>query len=269
MAVGLYLVGAIERRGLLGRAQSTSSWLAEAGRWISKAAREPLESARLAEDERGVQGLYVKLHPAAEEVELAAAEEEGRIIVSASTSTVGPGYHVYLCRLLERLGVELGLRWEPGDDEQGTGDETGFFHTGDRAAVDREMLAWLQSVAARLLEELSAETTAQIALPMDVLYELDGPVATVTGPRDEAWLRRTAADPSEGIDFFSWWQDEMGAAYYLGRATVLMWTEVRWRPPLTDSEERRLDEVLEYLERAHEMDPALDYPWVEWAELLD
>ena len=269
MGVGLNLVGAIERRGLFGRAQSSSSWLEEAGRWVWKAAREPLESARLAEGERGVEALYLKLHPAAEEVELAAAEEAGRIIVAASTSTVGPGYHVYLCRFLERLGPELGLRWDAPDEEEGTGDETGFFHTGDRAAVDRQMLAWLQSVAARLLEELSGETTAQIALPMDVLYEPDGPVATATGPRDEAWLRPTATDPSEGIDFFSWWQDEMGAAYYLGRATVLMWTEVRWRPPLTDSEERRLDEVLEYLKRAHEMDPALDYPWVEWAELLD
>jgi len=43
--------------------------------------------------------LFCQLHPAAEEIELSLIDPE-HIVVSANTTTVGPGYHIFLVSLL-------------------------------------------------------------------------------------------------------------------------------------------------------------------------
>jgi len=62
---------------------------------------------------------------------------------------------------------------------------------------------------------------------------------------------------------------KLDASYYLGRALSLMWTAVRWRPPLVDSERKILKKVCENLDLAHRLDETLEYLWREWAEILD
>lgn len=48
-----------------------------------------------------------------------------------------------------------------------------------------------------------------------------------------------------------------------------MWTDVRWRAPLLESETRVLREVVSNLQLAHSLDPALECPIEEWNEILD
>src|SRR5271170_2828512 len=54
--------------------------------------------------------LFLKLHPAAEEAELTLLDQE-RIVVSANTTTVGPGFHIFLTSLLKDWANEFQAIW--------------------------------------------------------------------------------------------------------------------------------------------------------------
>ena len=143
------------------------------------------------------------------------------------------------------------------------------FVTGyDRATIEREMLLWLQATLKSIREaRLRGESGIQMSLPMRTRFTFDGAVATPLGPRDDAWLAAAIERPLVAIDVWPWWSDAVDSRSLLGRALCLMWTEIRWRPP-GPGEEEAMDEVLELLRRAYTLDPSLDYPWPEWAELL-
>ena len=49
---------------------------------------------------------------------------------------------------------------------------------------------------------------------------------------------------------------------------MILWTEIRWRPPADDPERAAMDEALGLLRRALPSDASLAYPWREWAELI-
>jgi len=210
------------------------------------------------------EGRYVvQLHPAAEDVEF--SMDDGVIVVSAKTSTVGPGYHAFLCELLHRLGGELDLAWTAGEDE---GDETGYFLTSDRGALEGEMLAWLRGLCGMLAEQIDQGSTGfMISLPIDTVFEFEGALATPMGPRDAAWVSRVHGDPRQGIDLFPWWEPGRGARYLRDRAITRMWTEVRWREPVSESEQELLEAIDDDLGAAHEADSSLELPWAEWAEI--
>ncbi|MBC7172594.1 MAG: hypothetical protein H5U40_09220 [Polyangiaceae bacterium] len=93
----------------------------------------------------------------------------------------------------------------------------------------------------------------------------DVPLATLLGPRDEAWRARVAADPLLGRDAFPWFAD--GPEHLRGRALSLLWHEVRFRPLLSELEEEICESVLDDLVAAHRDAPELDYPAEAWAEV--
>jgi len=94
-------------------------------------------------------------------------------------------------------------------------------------------------------------------------------ISTPMGPRDRAWLERVQSHPSVGRDVFAWWDAGRGAGYYAGLARALMWSEVRWRTPVDDRERALLDRVVTAIERAHGLDPAIELPWIEAAEIYE
>ena len=205
-------------------------------------------------------------HPAAEGI---AVSDEG--VVSASTTPVGPGYHVAVCEALDEASRTLAITWDrpkaddDDDDDEVSGDETGYFFDRDLAAVERHMLQWLRTVSSWVLENNAADGI-HIALPLDHQYQMSG-VLTPTGSRDAAWFRAVVEDPRNGIDFFPWWTPGENAAALLGRARCLMWTEMRWRIPVTDEEDDLESDIIELLEKAWKLDPTLAYPVREWADL--
>jgi hypothetical protein len=214
--------------------------------------------------------LAAKLHPAAEEVEF--ARDGAFLTVEAKTSTAGPGYHAYLCDFLHALEPELGGTFgEVSDgDEPGAGDETGYFSTGDRVALEDEMLAWLRGVVSAVSEYISDGFNGlMISMSTDATFEVDGAIATPLGPRTADWLEATVQDPRAGIDIFPWWQPGLSAEHARGRALVRMWSDVRWREPLNDDETALLEEIDSDLQRARELDPALTLPWAEWSAILE
>lgn len=204
-------------------------------------------------------GYGIQLHPAAENVRFTFAD--GVLTVSAKTSTVGPGYHACVCELLRKLDYD----WRANKDE---GDETGYYTSGDREALEGEMLAWLQGLAGKVLERRAENVTdLMVSLPIGDVYEFDEAIATPMGPRDVAWLERVRKDPRAGIDIFPWWEPGRGARFLRERAIARMWTDVRWRAPIDEQEKSLLEKIAADLAAARKLDPTLDLPWAEWAEI--
>jgi hypothetical protein len=263
MGVGLHLVGRRKAR-LFGGGLKLSSIDA----WIRKACGEAWIDSSTGKDDSGQPTIFLQLHPCAEQVRLSLIQNNA-LLVSAKTSTTGPGYHRYLCGQLRALGEEFNLTWEPSDPNAGTGDETGYFSGGDPGEVDREMLAWLRGLGARVLEMVhDGYSAVGVSMPENCPYKEEGAILTPMGPRDQAWLEGLAANPASGRDLFPWRSDGLNASYWLGRAVSQMWMDVVWRPPLIDSEKQVQHDILHSLSKAYGLDPTLEYPWREWAELL-
>jgi hypothetical protein len=258
VGVGFYLIGRFRgERASLERIQG----------WFDETCLDMIVGQPQTDDE---DTLHVCLHPAAETVRI--RDEGETLVVSASTNTVGPGYHEWLCGVVRQLGETFAIDWarSNGGDDGDSGDETGFFDDGDRAELERSFHAWQGTVMRHVRDEWLApgNQAVRLSMPMDApSYLLPAAVHTPLGPRDAAWVRAVAEDPSRGRDFYAWWGSGRDAACYLGRALYHMWNNVCWRDPLDDDESYLLDEVLSELERAHALDPTLAYPWREWHEL--
>jgi hypothetical protein len=215
--------------------------------------------------------LFTLLHPAAEELEITLPDPH-HITVSANTSTVSPGYHIYLCDLLHRWSDEFSLDWiEFGRDDDTTfGDETGYFFSADPQMVYDEMELWLRALASTFFDGTMDPDDKENALcmPMNVQFTTDSLAITQLGPRDKDWLRRLSQGSVECREFFPWYDRGLNAEYHLGRVLVQMWSDVRWRKPCNDSERSLVESVLQSLDVSHRMNPDLHFPWNEWSELL-
>jgi len=269
MTVKLLLAG---RRGVSGHLfaplEEAQPWLRRALAWFHEHTEELLESARMGTGPQGAPMLRLRLHPAAGEISLLAASG-GRLVVSAETSAVGPGYHVFLCDTLKRLGQQLGVTWADPDEAAGVGDPTGYFHTGDAGPVEVYMLASLQDSVAQVLRmRRQGESGFGLSMRFGHTFEHPGALLTPLGPRDERWLRDVYEDPRRGMDVFPWWKPGLHARTRLSRALCRLWTDVVWRPPLLDEERSLLRDVARLLELAWREDPSLPYPWREWQEVL-
>lgn len=272
LLTGTYAAGAAE--------QSADDWLEQVAAWLEGHEEEPLMLCHRGANDAEQPTLFVHLHPCAEEMEIS-VPTPGVCAVAAKTSTVGPGYHIFVCNLLHELGKQFHLSWdEPGDDDDDDddngdddaqiGDETGYFFHGDAALLRQEMLRWLSALARVVTENCRRDAVSirMVSMPLDYSYPAQSGIVTPTGPREPEWFERMVENPEEGIDFFPWWPDEIGAAFFLGRAVSRLWQEVRWRTPITEEEGELLMDVHLDLERAYHLDAAAPIPWREWHELL-
>jgi len=130
MGLGLHLIGKPPAGG--------GDALAAAEAWARTHLAGTLLRASRGSSSEGRPTLFVSLHPAAEDLEIF-LDDRSRVVLSAKTSNAGPGYHIHLCEAARRMGADLGISWEPPDEEEGTGDETGYFETGDRERLEEEM----------------------------------------------------------------------------------------------------------------------------------
>jgi len=257
-ALGVSLGGLAQKRGLIPRLPDGDRLLADAAIWLTGEYPDAVRSTHRRTLAGGETALAVDLHPAVPPV-LLTAGEEGRVSAAAETAVAGPGYHRFVGRILERLGTELAIDWTEGDGA------TAF---ADRPASERLYLGWLGPQLARARAAVRrGERGVPIGMPAGTRFTTDGAIATVMGPRDEAWLDAAIADPRVALDVTPWWTDATDATYLLNRALVLMWLEVRWRTPVMEGEADLFDEIHRLLSRAFPLDPELDYPWHAWTEL--
>ncbi len=267
--LAVHAVGQASKRGLIPRLPAGERLLADVETWLRAEYPEAVRWTRCRTPSAGEAELLVALHPAAQDVALTAADT-GLVTAWAVTEATGPGYHTFVCRVLQRLAAELGIAWAPAEGEDGSRDDTGYFFTGERAAAERAHLGWLSTTltGAREARRRGARGL-HLGTPRGVNFAFEGALATALGPRDDAWLARAVGDPRTAIEVIPWWADATDARYLLNRALCLMWADVRWRGPISEREGALLDEVLHHLRQAHLLDPSLPYPWREWQELLE
>jgi len=264
------LTGQATRRGLIPRVPTADSLLDDAETWLKATFPDAVRSIHHPVREQGEAELTVQLHPAAPPLVLTASDT-GRVAVTAATETVGPGYHRFVGRMLQRMGAELAISWERGSDEgrDPLADATAVTFA-ERPVAERAYLVWLgRSLVDARARGAAVGRPIPLGLPDDVRYHVGGAIQTALGPRDAAWLDVAVTDTRIATDVTPWWADATDGGYLLNRALCLMWTEVRWRPPAMKDERQLLDEIHRLLSKAYPQDPNLAYPWRAWAELVD
>ena len=257
-ALGVALGGLAQKRGLIPRVPDGDRLLADAAVWLNGEYADAVRSTHQRTLPGGEIALAVDLHPAASPL-LLTADDDGRVTVAAETGAAGPGYHRFVGRVLERLSGELAIQWTDGDGA------TAFV---DRQGAEQLYLGWLgPQLAASLARARRGERGIPLGMPGGTRVTTEAAMATVMGPRDEAWLEAAIADPRVALGMTPWWADATDGQYLLNRAFVLMWLQVRWRTPAMEGEADLFDEVHRLLSRAYPFDPGLEYPWHAWTEL--
>ena len=162
----------------VGRGPAPTALLKRVEKWVIAHAGAPLTAREVGKGHEGKPALFLKLHPAAEPVEVAVTGK-GRWSFRRRLRP-GPGYHAYLCDLLKRPGKSLRVTWDPPEEE---GDEgTRYFHAGDRAALEGEMLEWLGDIAATVQENVGrGGGWYSVSMPLGHHYETGGQVVTPLG----------------------------------------------------------------------------------------
>jgi hypothetical protein len=272
LSITIHAVGQASRRGATRRVPHAGALLTAIDEWL--VANGGALRGHALGDRTPDGAIELSLHPAARPVRIEATET-GRVVARAMTIPVGPGYHTYVAGLLRRLGLDLGVTWMPAspsggvhaDDADASTDPTGAFFSGERTDAERGHLVWLRSSLLAVRDgRRQGATGLHLATPAGVRYTFDGAVATVLGPRDDAWVERALIDPRLAADIWPWAADAMDARYHLGYALTLLWNEVRWRPPVGTPEVTVLDDVLTALRFAHPLEPDLPWPWAAWRE---
>jgi len=286
LSITIRAIGQAGRRGATRRVPNATTMLGALDEWLPGATGNALLGHVLgARQPDG--SIEISLHPAARPIRIEATDL-GQVAVTAMTVPVGPGYHTYVTSLLDRMGDELGIAWAklatpapgaagrvaaaaPGATAEAPAsiDPTGAFGSGDRHDAERGHLGWLRSALTAVRDARRQRATGlHLATPPGVRFTFEGAVATVLGPRDDAWLERALRDPRVAADVWPWVADAMDARYLLGRALSTLWLEVRWRPPAGADEIQLVDDVLATLRRAYPLEPGLAWPWPEWRELF-
>jgi hypothetical protein len=263
------VVGQASRRGLILRVPSGESLLESVEAWLLAEYGDAARSMTRRALEGGEAELSVALHPAAPTL-VVSAGESGRVALTAETETMGPGYHRFIARLIERMGDDLSIAWDRGEPDPGALlDNAGTTFT-DRVATERAYLGWLgQTLMKARASRAAGRPGLQVGIPGTTRYTFDGAIATVLGPRDDAWLDAAVADTRVATDITPWWADATDGQTLVNRALTMMWLDVRWRAPAIKEERELMDEVHRTLTRAYPTDPTLAYPWRAWAELIE
>ena len=212
----------------------------------------------------GTPSLGVSLHPGSENIAIM-VPRRGFVEVSAKTSTAGPGYHMFVCDALHDLGEALRIRWDQPHEQ--SYDEGYYFYTRSSSHIHEEMRNFVRNIA-RIALTSGEGNALQLSMPSDWHFDVpDAYVLTPLGPRDSEWLEGASIDGNRGIDLFPWWHRGAGPHYWLGRALVQMWSEVRWRAPFTDEQAETMREVHAALATAYAAEQRLTYPWRAWSEI--
>ena len=273
MGLGFLIHGSARGRGLLRRKPSHAELCHRLQEAIFQAVPDPLQH-RLLRFEAYAGGMEVAFHPAAEPLDFGFGDD-GELVVSAKTSTVGPGYHAMLVELVEAIGPVAGIDWDWSDRGDGEGDESGYQESRDFGALQDEMLAWLKTVGEHILQ-LDRNDCNQIAISMPENYGLvtDRFAHSPLGFWDRGWFEALAVSEGEraaslAAAFFPWWNHPADAAYWRDCALVLAWTELPWTPPQNGDEQQLYELVVECFGRARKLDPSIGLPVAEIAEIRD
>ena len=216
--------------------------------------------------------------------------EGGRVVASADTSAVGPGYHTFVGRTLERAGDAVGVDWT-GEAAQAAAAPVlvaaGSVGGGsprirrpvpapstvaplmDRPGVERAHLAWLGHLLGRAREARRQGVSGiDLGTRPGTTFRFEGALATPLGPRDDTWLEQAAGDARVAIDVGrGGLMRPTPATSSIARCACCGRTcagASRSATRSARSSTRRCGCYGGHLP----LDPSLAYPWREWHELI-
>ncbi len=232
--------------------------LEELAAWLRQHCPDTLLDLKFGESQEQRPALYAAFHYFAPYIEIAFSDNTVR--VSALTSHLGPGYHQYLCELLQQIGTDLHILWDRPSKPDGTGDPTGFFYSGDRGALEQAMLAWLKvALSAALSKGWFENTPPTLMVPADrPAYLHEGLVTTPLGPRNAGWVREVLSGGS-GHDVFPWWHPGLGH-YFRGLLLCHMWLDARWDRTCGKQDEDFIHQLERWADRGQKLDPSIKFP---------
>lgn len=173
-------------------------------------------------------GRNVCLLPTEEDVEF--RQDGANVIISARTSSLGPGYHDYLVELVDRLITTSGLKARETDDWS---DETNYFSTRDFDALQEAMSEHFSALCG-IVREQAATGAEQIRLGMPVENApvlKDAFALTARGPRGREFF-----EDGKPEDYFGWWEKGLTAESIPSLIDTLLWSEFPWRAPITEAD---------------------------------
>lgn len=186
--------------------------------------------------------------------------------VDGHTSAGGAGYHKYVCDLLKGMPGKVAIEWLPTDGED-SGDETGYWESGDPKDIEEVMHGWLDGLVG-VMKENSDKGADNLMINMAI----GGPYTVInrgiTTPQGTKTFEDLAAITPENA-YLMWPWPLPEPHFFAGYARYLMANEVIWDKPLDEEETRSLKFVNSLLEKAERSDPNLDLPYREWAELRE
>ncbi|MBY0263492.1 MAG: hypothetical protein K2Q20_14195 [Phycisphaerales bacterium] len=189
----------------------------------------------------------------------------GRVRLDAQTNSAGPGYHQYVCTLLDRVSRDGFVVWE--DDPEA--DDTGYFSHRDRGQLVREMQQWFWTVAKIFTEGDAADSErVLVSMPLEAGFTTPGFALTPNGIWTKQEFAEAKGSEQAAERFFSWMTEGWTAQTFRDAAVAAMWTLVRWTAPVTDDDVGTHDYVLDMLSKSQELDPELPKPWREWLEII-
>jgi hypothetical protein len=246
-----------------GKALSRADTFAAIRKAIEDSCDDPF-LAKLVEFGEGEHELAVVLYPGAEAV-FFTWDPAGTIAADSKTSTAGPGYHAYAVEVVKAVGQRCGLNWAWEDEAE-------YAPGGDFESVKEHMRQFLRAMAGSFLEPPGREFTMAVNMSLGAPVPVGNGPFTITplGPRDRRWwedVKRGKDLDSAARGFFPWWDPERTAAFYRNTGLVLLWSEVRWGPPMSEAEEAQMNLAIECFERAAELDPDMNLPDKELEEL--
>ena len=215
MGIGLYVQAKVKGHGLFGRKPGRDRVFSDLKKTITDFVSDPLMRELLAFGSHE-HTLYVRLHPSAEDVEFIWQPDQS-LRASAKTSTTGPGYHAFLIDLLQHIGEMMNLDW---DWQEENADQANFVHSGDFAALQKEMAVFWKSLG-RILSEQATNGYENLMLNMPLYFPLPQfPAFAITpaGPllrEDCEALQNCEPDALLAIvpRFYIWWNRESDATF--------------------------------------------------------
>jgi hypothetical protein len=263
-AVGVFTPG---RQGLLKRRPPVLKLVEEAASAVLEEMISDPIVARCVGTMKFEDGVCIGFDALNGSIELVEADE-GRLVAGSKTSTAGPGFHAFAIDLVARIGEHLGVVWD------WTYDEAGVAGPGcDFSVLQQAHAQFLRYFAQAITGHPVPTSGIAVNYPvsgckpaMDVFsFTPHGPVT-----RDE-WTRIAEASEEESHDlaaaFFPWWNQDFDARFYRSIGRFIFWTTCPWRACRNDEERALCQCALDAFARARELDPGIDVPEAEIAEL--
>lgn len=187
------------------------------------------------------------------------------LTVSAQTNVAGPGFHAYVCSFFDALIEKCPISLSASDP-------TGYFDDRNFEKLRGQIFyRWLSDIGTYIQEVENEQNDLCISWPLDY-YHPQAKAGFVVTPMGYMAIDDFRTLPIEELaqHFFVWNNKGRDAYYYRNAALNLLWKECYYEyTNMNEYTEKMTGTILDFLEIAHDLDPALPLPMSEYQSLCE